>query len=124
MGGLNDLIVYQKAFHLAMEVFKTTKWFPNEEKYALTDQIRRSSRSVCSNLAEAYRKRVYPKHFVAKLSDCLMENAETEVWLEFAYACGYIDQERFSELSNLNEEVGKLLFHMEKNPEKFGVHRQ
>lgn len=82
-----DLLAYKKGFELAMEIFKITKQFPVEEKYSLTDQIRRSSRSVCSNLADAYRKRNYPKHFVRKITDSDGENSETMVWLEFALAC-------------------------------------
>jgi four helix bundle protein len=84
MAGFKDLIVYQKAFSLAMEIFEISKRFPKEEKYSLTDQIRRSSRSVCSNLAESYRKRRYPAHFLSKLTDSDMENSETDVWLEFS----------------------------------------
>jgi len=93
MAGFKDLIVYQKAFSLAMEIFEISKRFPKEEKYSLTDQIRRSSRSVCSNLAESYRKRRYPAHFLSKLTDSDMENSETDVWLEFSLACNYITEE-------------------------------
>lgn len=82
-----DLIVYRKAFRLAMDIFELSKQSPKEEQYSLTDQIRRSSRSVCSSLAEGYRKRQYPKHFIAKISDARMENAETTVWLDFTLAC-------------------------------------
>ncbi len=88
-----DLDVYQRAFDLAMRVFELTKAFPREERYALTDQIRRSSRSVCANLAEAWRKRRYEKAFVSKLSDCECEAAETQVWIEFAVKCTYLDRE-------------------------------
>ena len=73
-----------------MEIFEISKNFPAEEKYSLTDQIRRSSRSVCSNLAEGYRKRQYPAHFISKVSDADMENSETQAWLDFAYKCGYL----------------------------------
>jgi len=83
--GYKDLIVYKKAFRMAMEIFRISKSFPAEEKYSLTDQVRRSSRSVCSNLAESYRKRQYKAHFQSKISDADMENSETEVWIDFAY---------------------------------------
>ena len=87
------LKVYQLAFELAMQVFEVSKGFPKEERYALTDQIRRSSRSVCVNIGEGYRKRLYKKHFIAKLSDADMENTETQVWLDFALSCCYITGE-------------------------------
>ncbi|MBL7747719.1 MAG: four helix bundle protein, partial [Chitinophagaceae bacterium] len=83
--------VYKIAFELAMEIFEVSKRFPKEETYSLTDQIRRSSRSVCICLLEAYRKKRYPAHFVSKVTDCDMENAETSGWLDFALACNYID---------------------------------
>ena len=114
-----SLKAYQKAFELAMQVFEITKTFPKEERYALTDQIRRSSRSVCSNIGEGYRKRLYPKHFIAKLSDADMENSETQVWLEFALACKYITEEVKNELHKKSEDVGKLIGYMIQNPEKF-----
>ena len=82
-----DLLAYQKSFTLAMKLFQITKLFPKEEMYSLTDQIRRSSRSVPANIAEAYRKREYPKHFHSKLTDSDAENSETQVWLEFALQC-------------------------------------
>ena len=85
-----ELIVYKKAFNLAMEVYEASKSFPTEEKYSLTDQIRRSSRSVCANIAEAYRKRLYIKNFISKLTDSDAENSETTVWLDFALACKYL----------------------------------
>jgi four helix bundle protein len=111
--------VYKLAFGLAMKIFELSKRFPNEEKYSLTDQVRRSSRSVCSCLAEAHRKRLYPAHFVSKVSDSDMENAETQTWLEFALACKYIIQNEHDELINLSEEVGRLLSHMIHNPERY-----
>ena len=116
-----DLLAYQKGFSLAMKIFDLSKSFPKEEKYSLTDQIRRSSRSVCANIAEAYRKRDYPKHFHSKLTDCDAENSETQTWLEFAYACEYINQETFTRFTNENLEVGKLINFMILNPNKFGV---
>ncbi|MCB0797257.1 MAG: four helix bundle protein, partial [Chitinophagales bacterium] len=84
MGGLTDLLVFEKAFDLSMKIFEVSKAFPVEEKYSLTDQIRRSSRSVCANLAEAYRKRLYKGHFILKVSDSDAENSETQIWLKFA----------------------------------------
>ena len=116
-----DLLAYQKGFALAMKIFDLSKSFPKEEKYSLTDQIRRSSRSVCANIAEAYRKRDYPKHFHSKLTDCDAENSETQTWLEFAFACEYITQEIFVRFTNENLEVGKLINYMILNPNKFGV---
>lgn len=115
-----DLLAYKKGFALAMKVYEISKIFPNEEKYSLTDQIRRSSRSVCSNLAKAYRKRNYPKHFISKLTDCDGENSETLVWLEFALACEYIDEITFNNLKAENKEIGKLFNYMIMNPQKFG----
>jgi four helix bundle protein len=117
--GHRDLIVYQKAFALAMEIFYITKKFPKEETYSLVDQIRRSSRSVCSCQAEAYRKRQYSAYFSNKCSDADGENSETIVWLEFAAACNYIDQNEFASLEQKAEEVGRILSTMIENPEKF-----
>ena len=119
MGLLGDLIVYQKSFALAMEIFEFTKGFPKEETYSLTDQIRRSSRSVCANLAEAYRKRRYPNHFISKLSDSDTENGETQVWLEFALSCKYLDEKEYGLLFGQSVEISKLLHFMMKNPERF-----
>ncbi len=116
-----DLLVYQKSFSLAMKIFEITKSFPKEEMYSLTDQIRRSSRSVPANIAEAYRKRVYPKHFHSKLTDSDAENSETQVWLEFALKCNYINENTHNELLNESNEVGKLINYMILNPQKFGV---
>ncbi len=116
-----DLLAYQKSIDLAMNIFEISKKFPKEEVYSLTDQVRRSSRSVAANLAEAYRKRPYPKHFRSKLTDCDAENAETQVWIEFAYRCNYIHKNLYQELLNQSEEVGKLINYMILNPYKFGV---
>lgn len=116
-----DLLAYKKGFEVAMEIFEATKSFPSEEKYSLTDQIRRSSRSVCANLAEAYRKRIYPNHFISKLTDSDTENSETQTWLEFALACKYINEITFNDLSTKNKEVDKLINYMILNPTKFGV---
>jgi len=114
-----ELKAYQKGFELAMKIFDVTKSFPKEERFALIDQMRRSSRSVCSNLAEGYRKRLYIKHFVAKLSDADMENTETQVWLDFALSCTYIAQDVHDALLEDSLEVGKLLGYMIQNPNKF-----
>lgn len=105
-----ELRVYQNAFESAMKIFEITKNFPAEEKYSMVDQMRRSSRSVCANIAEAWRKRRYPAHFVSKLSDSESEAEETRVWLEFALRCQYIHQENFDELdSNYDLIIGQLV---------------
>ena len=117
---VQDLHAYQKSFQLSMAIFECSKSFPNEETYSLTDQIRRSSRSVCANLSEAYRKRRYPKHFISKLTDCDAENGETQTWLEFALACKYISKEEFNVLFETSLEIAKLINYMILNPEKFG----
>jgi len=114
-----DLTVYKKAFSLAMEIFETSKKFPSEEKFGLTSQIRNSSRSVCSSVAEAYRKRKYEAHFISKVSDGDMENSETQVWLDFSLKCNYIDLTLHNNLLEKSEEVGKLLNHMIEYPEKY-----
>ncbi len=119
MGTLKDLTVYKKAYENAMEIYHVSKLFPSDEKYSLTDQIRRSSRSVCVNLAEGYRKRQYPAHFVSKVSDADMENAETLVWIDFAFDCNYIDLNKKNYLTDLNAEIGRLLSHMLRFPEKY-----
>ncbi len=116
-----DLLAYKKAFDLAMEIFHVSKSFPKEETYSLTDQIRRSSRSVCANISEAYRKRRYPKHFISKLTDADGENSETNTWLDFALTCEYITQEVHNRLSSQGKEIGKLINYMINNPNKFGV---
>jgi four helix bundle protein len=124
MGTIKDLLVYKKAFDLAMEIFHLSKRFPKEEKYSLTDQIRKSSRSVNANLGEAYRKRRYPNHFISKISDADTENGETQVWLEFALACGYISIEQYTILDKACEEIAKLLIYMMDNPGKFMTNKQ
>ena len=116
-----ELRVYQNAFESAMKIFEFTKTFPAEEKYSMVDQMRRSSRSVCANLAEAWRKRRYPAHFVSKLSDCESEAEETRVWLEFALRCKYINQATFDELdSNYDLIIGQLV-RMISEPEKWTI---
>lgn len=114
-----DLETYQMAFKAAMEIFELTKEFPKDEKYSLTDQIRRSSRSVCANLAEAFRKRRYPKSFAAKLSDSEGEAAETQVWLEFSLECKYLDDAIYRELIEKYEQIIGKLVNMALNPEKW-----
>ncbi|MFH1118825.1 MAG: four helix bundle protein [Bacteroidota bacterium] len=118
-GSFKDLTVYKMAFGLAMEIFEITKKFPNEEKYKLTDQIRRSSRAVCRAIGEGYRKRQYPIHFSSKLSDADMENTETQVSIDFAFYCKYIREEVNKDLLLKSEEVGRMLNHMVENPEKY-----
>lgn len=115
-----DLLAYKKSFALAMKIYHVSKFFPKEEKYSLTDQIRRSSRSVSANIAEAYRKRRYPKNFISKLTDSDAENSETQTWLDFALHCNYLDKDSFEDCLKDSEEVGKLINYMIKNPSKFG----
>jgi four helix bundle protein len=116
---VTELTVYRKAYELAMRSFEVSKRFPPEERYALTGQIRRSSRSVCMNLREAWAKRRHEAHFISKLGDCDGENAETETSLEFARDCSYISATEHKGLTALNREVGSMLGSMIKSPEKF-----
>jgi len=116
INSFRDLIVYQKAYKVAMEIFEITKAFPKDEKYSLTDQIRRSSRSVTSNIGEAFRKRRYEKHFISKLSDSESEAGETQVWLEFALAHNYISSDVFENLDDKYEHIISMLVKMENNP--------
>jgi four helix bundle protein len=116
---VKDLLVYQKSFSTAMSIFEVSKSFPLEERYALTSQIRRSSRSVCLNLREAWAKRRYEAHFISKLTDCEGENAETDTSLDFALACGYISKDKHLELTGANTEVSRMLHGMIRSPEKF-----
>ena len=117
--GHRDLKVYQLAYKLAMEIFEASKSFPKEEKYSLTDQIRRSSRSVAANIAEGFRKRQYPKMFLSKLADADGEATETQVWLDFARDCEYLETKHQAELQKRYEEVGRMLGKMMSMPEKF-----
>jgi len=114
-----ELKAYEKGFDLSMDIFKLSKSFPKEEQYDLTSQIRRSSRSVCANIGEGYRKRQYEKYFSSRLADADMENTETQVWLDFALACEYIDEKKYDELILQSEEVGKIISFMMNNTEKF-----
>jgi four helix bundle protein len=114
-----ELKVYQLAYQLSMEIFRVSKDFPAEEKYALISQIRRSSRSVSMNLREAWAKRRYEAHFISKLTDCDGENAETDTSLDFAFDCGYITKEQHTNLTEQNREVGKMLGSMLNNPKQW-----
>jgi len=117
--GHRDLKVFQLAYRLAMEIFHLSKHFPREEVYSLTDQIRRSSRSVPANLAESFRKRRYPNMLVSKLTDCDGEATETQVWLDFALDCGYLSKENYDRLTEGYEEVGRMLSGMIANLHRF-----
>ncbi len=119
--GFRDLKVYQLAYERAMEIFCESKFFPAEEKYSLTDQKRRSSRSVAGNIAEGYRKKRYPKMFVNKMADADGEATETQVWLDFARDCGYLSSERQANLTVRYEEVGRMLGGMINHPERFAL---
>ena len=114
-----DLVAYQKAFELQQAVFETSKVFPREEMYALTDQVRRSSRSIGANIAEAWRKRRYEAHFISKLTDSDGENAETRHWLDTALSCSYIEESRHSALTAQSMETGKLIGSMIKTASKW-----
>jgi len=118
-GSFKDIKVYQMAYKLAMIIFEISKSFPKTEMYSLTDQIRRSSRSVCSNIAEAYRKRRYPKHFSLRISDADSETSETLVWLDFAKDCGYITSEEHEPLCSSYEEIGRMLGGMARQAKLF-----
>jgi four helix bundle protein len=107
------------AFALAMEIFRESQSFPKEERYSLTDQIRRASRSVAANISEGYRKKQYPKMFASKMADADREATETQVWLAFAKQCGYLSEQRQRELRTGYEEVGRMLGGMIAHPEKF-----
>jgi four helix bundle protein len=119
INSFRDLIVYQKAFKLALEIFELSKKFPAEEKYSLTDQIRRSSRSVATNIAEAWAKRTYEKHFVSKLSDSLAEEYETEAWLDFSMEFKYLEPSLHERLLKEYDEIRRILISMINKPEKF-----
>jgi len=114
-----ELRVFQLSFEAGMEVFKLTKTFPKEETYSLTDQIRRSSRSVSGNIAEAFRKRKYPKSFISKLSDSEGEAAETQVWLDYALACEYIILNDHTTLFDKYDHIISMLINMSSHPENW-----
>ena len=111
--------VYKLAYEQAMEIFTISKNFPPEEKYSLIGQVRRSSRSICTNIAEAYRKKKYPAHFILKNTDSDSENSETNVWLDFSKDCNYMDVALHSKFIARNEKIGRLLNHMINNPDKY-----
>lgn len=117
--GFRDLIVYQKSYKLALDIFEITKTYPKEERYVLIDQLRRSSRSVTANIAEAWVKRQFPKSFVAKLIDSLTEEAETEVWMDMSMDFKYIDEALHNSLLARYQEVARMLHSMITSPEKF-----
>ena len=119
-----DLLAYKKSVDAAMNIFEISKAFPKEEIYSLTDQIRRSFRSVSANIAESYRKRIYPKLYTSKLTDSDAENSETQVWLEYAWRCKYLSDELYNKLIQDSEEIGKLINYMVLHPEKFGVKKE
>jgi four helix bundle protein len=114
-----ELDVYILSFETAMKIFEISKIFPKEETYSLTDQIRRSSRAVCSNLAEAFRKRRYPKSFVSKLSDSESEAAETQTWLDFSLNCGYITDIEYNDLNETYDKILGKLVNMSLHPENW-----
>lgn len=119
-----DLQVYQKAFEAAMEIFELSKSFPKEETYSLTDQMRRSSRSVCANLAEGWRKRRYEAMFISKLADAEGEAAETQVWLEFAVKCKYLKREEAASLYAVYREIIGTLVNMINHPESWVLRKK
>ena len=119
-----DLQIYQKAFDAAMRIFELSKSFPKEETYSLTDQMRRSSRSVCANLAEGWRKRRYEAMFISKLADAEGEAAETQVWLEFAVKCEYLKREEAASLYVVYREVIGTLVGMINHPETWVIRRK
>ena len=121
LNSAKDLDVYKKAYRIAMDIFQISKSFPAEEKYALVSQIRRSSRSVCLNLREAWSKRRYVAHFVSKLTDCDGENSETDSSLDFAKDCKYIQDNDHKRLTDMCSEVGRMLGGMINNPKPFIV---
>jgi four helix bundle protein len=117
--GHRDLKVFQHAYGLAMQIFNESKNFPKDERFSLTSQIRRSSRSVAANIAEGFRKRQYPNMFVSKLADSDAEATETQVWLDFARDCGYLSTEHHNDLVTRYEEIGRMLHAMIEHPERF-----
>lgn len=118
-GNFRDLTVYKKAFEFVMKVFEITKKFPSEEKYELTDQVRRSSRAICRAIGEGYGKRQYTRHFSGKMSDADMENTDTKVSLDFSLRCKYLSQQEYEDLLNSSKEIGRMLNHMIENSEKY-----
>jgi four helix bundle protein len=119
VAGYKELEVYKLSYKMALEIFEETKRFPKEEKFSLTDQIRRSSRSVSANIGESWGKRMYRSHFVSKLSDSYMEAYETQVWLDFSKAHDYITDERHIYFMDNYDHVCRMLYSMMRNPGKF-----
>ncbi len=119
INSVRDLEAYKLAFESAMEIFEISKSFPKEERYSLTDQVHRSSRSVCANLAEGWRKRRYKAVFVNKLTDAEQEAAETQTWLEFALKCKYINSETFKRMDEKYEHIFAMLITMERKADSF-----
>ena len=119
VGGVRQLHVFQLAYKTAMEVFRQSRSFPSDERYSLTSQIRRSSRSVAANIAEGYRKRQYPAMFSSKMADADAEATETGVWLDFARDCGYLKPDEYRQLTAAGEDIGRMLHVMVNDPEKF-----
>jgi four helix bundle protein len=119
MSSFKELMAYQAAFSLGIEVYQVSRNFPSHEVFNLTSQLLRSSRSVCANIAEAYRKRRYRQHFILKLTDALAENSETECWLDFAFQHGYLNPDQYQSLFEQNQQAGRLIHYMIKNPDKF-----
>ena len=119
INSVRDLEVYKLAFDSAMEIYEISKGFPAEEKYSLTDQVRRASRSICANLAEGWRKRRYKAVFVNKISDSSQEAAETQTWLEFVLACKYIDKKAFDKFHEKYEHIFAMLITMERKADTF-----
>lgn len=117
--GFRDLIVFKKSYSFGLEIYKLVESFPNFEKYSLSSQIRRSSRSIAANISEAWAFRKYPKSFIHKLNISYGEASETSVWLEFAHTHNYINQKTFKEFYDLCEELQKMLRSMMMHPEKF-----
>lgn len=119
MGDYRTLLAYQKAFALAMKIYHISMHFPSDERFGLTAQLRNSSRSVCTNIVEAYKRRRYKDYYISKLNDSETENAETQVWLDFALECQYFIELDYQELRSDNDEVAKLVLYMINNPDKF-----
>ena len=119
MGDYRKLLGYQKAFSLAMRIYHISKTFPSAERFGSTSQIRNSSRSVCTNTVEAYKRRRCKDYFISKLNDAETENAETQVWLDFALSCEFLTNELYIELKSDNDEIAKLVLYMINNPDKF-----
>ena len=122
--GYRDLIAYQLAYKMCMEIFEITKTFPKEEKYSLVDQIRRSSRSIPANIAEAWKKRLYPKMFISKIIDAAGETGETEVWLDVSKDCGYLNENDYKNLFSKCDEISRMLHSISEKSDKFCINKK